>query len=64
MGAYYHPLTGNDEEVEIRYTCAWCKWELSILRLLIDEEVLALFEIDHFILALAHIEWCIKFSPS
>ncbi|RDD45813.1 Proline iminopeptidase [Trichoplax sp. H2] len=46
----------NDEEVEIRYTCAWCKWELSILRLLIDEEVLALFEIDHFILALAHIE--------
>ncbi|EDV27170.1 uncharacterized protein TRIADDRAFT_22406 [Trichoplax adhaerens] len=56
IGAYYRRLTGNDEEVKIRCARAWCKWEMAISSLLVDEEIFALLENDYFTLAFARIE--------
>ncbi|EDV27169.1 expressed hypothetical protein [Trichoplax adhaerens] len=56
MGAYHRRLTGNDEEVKLRCARAWSKWEMSTAKLLVDDEVIARAEDDHFAIAFARIE--------
>jgi len=56
MSAYHRRLTGSDEKVKLEAARAWCTWEMSTSRLIVDPALLAKGEDDRFALAFARIE--------
>jgi len=53
---YWRRLTGDNEEVKLKFAKAWTKYEMATCKLFIDAESIAKIEVDKFALAFARIE--------